>query len=137
MRTPIFMMTLAAALCAAPVVAQTPADPPVYVASSQYSAVLHQTRGLWQLLPAEGATLLVGADDCHSARRLPVGLWLLTRDAQGRPELVAPSATALPRGAADHVALRRCDVAGKTDLAVPQPMIDLLVAGTGAVYVAD
>lgn len=137
MRTSLSLLVLAAALGAAPVIAQTPAEAPVYIPGSQYSAVLHQSRGVWQLLPAEGANLLVGSDACHSARRVPVGLWLLTRDAQGRPELVAPSATALPRGVADHVPLRRCDAAGKTDLAVPQPMIDLLVAGTGAVYVAD
>lgn len=128
---------LLALALAAPTHAATLDSAPVYVAGSQYSAVFHQSRALWQLTPADGRDLLVGADACHSGRRLPEGLWLLTRDAQDRPVLVAPSATMLPASGSAPIPLRGCDAAGKTDIAVPQPLLDLLVANTGAVYVAD
>lgn len=128
---------LLALALAAPTHAANPDNTPVYVAGSEYSAVFHQSRALWQLTPADGRDLLVGAEACHSGRRLPEGLWLLTRDAQGRPVLVAPSATTLPVSGSTPVPLRGCDAAGKTDIAVPQPLLDLLVANSGAVYVAD
>jgi hypothetical protein len=44
--------------------------------------------------------------------------------------------TRLPAGASDHIALRACDQAHGRELAVPQTVLDLLAANTGAVYVA-
>ena len=48
---------------------------------------------------------------------------------------MAPSATPLPAGASDHIALRACDQAHGRELAVPQTVLDLLASNTGAVYV--
>ena len=56
---------------------------------------------------------------------------------QGRPELLAPSVTRLPIGAADRIALRSCDQAHGRDLAVPQSVLELLAVHTGAVYVLN
>jgi hypothetical protein len=108
---------------------------PVYSAG-QYTAVLHQRSGLWQLQPADGQDLDVRALACPTDSTLPNGLWLLVRDDQGRPELIAPSSTPLPAGSPDRVALRPCDEDG-TGLAAPQALIDLLAANAGAVYVDD
>jgi hypothetical protein len=108
---------------------------PVFNAGSQYTAVYHQARSQWQILPATGQDLAIDTGACANGNVLPKGVWLVTRDADGRVQLVAPSTTALPAGAADTVAVRSCDEAGADALAVPQPLIDLLAADAGAVLI--
>ena len=109
---------------------------PLYTASNQYTAVLDQAHQHWQLRPAEGAILDIQASDCQVRSTVPAGLWLLVQDADGQAELVAPSATVLPAGTPDHIALRDCDATGDGPaIAVPQSVIELLKANTGAIYV--
>ena len=122
-------------LAAAPVAAPEAAEA-VFVAGGQYTASLDQTRNEWRFLPLNGQDVVVDAGSCATGALLPAGVWLLQVDGQGRPELVAPSVTRLPAGSPDHVGLRACDQAQGRELAVPQTVLDLLAANTGAVYVA-
>ena len=127
---------LSSGLAAAPARASL-VDPnePVYVAGGQYTATLDQTQNVWRFLPMNGQDLLIDAGTCATGAMAPVGVWLLQLDRDGRPELVAPSVTPLPAGASDHIALRACDQASGSELAVPQTVLDLLASNTGAVYV--
>ena len=92
------------------------------------------------LLPADGADLHLRVHpDCRGGLPPPPGLWLLTRDAEGRPALVAPSATALPDGHPGQVRLVACCQAlpaGEPALQVPADIIQWLDQRSGAVYVA-
>jgi hypothetical protein len=109
----------------------------VYIPGGQYTATLDQTQNVWRFLPMNGQDVVIDAGRCATGAMAPVGVWLLQLDSQGRPELVAPSVTRLPVGAPDHIALRACDQARGRELAVPQTVLDLLAANTGAVYVGD
>jgi hypothetical protein len=111
------------------------AEEAVFVPGGQFTAAYDQTSNVWRFLPINGQDVVVNAGSCATGAMAPVGVWLLQLDAQGRPELVAPSVTRLPAGAPDHIALRACDQAHGRDLAVPQTVLDLLATNTGAVYV--
>ena len=128
---------LPSGLFAAPLRAAAPASEAVFVPGGQYSASLDQTLNVWRFLPMNGQDVVVDAGRCSTGAMAPVGVWLLQLDREGRPELVAPSVTPLPPGAPDHIALRACDQANGRELAVPQTVLDLLAANTGAVYVGD
>ncbi|MFT3807020.1 hypothetical protein [Arenimonas sp.] len=117
--------------------AVAPIEESAYVTRDQYSAVLHQSRGVWQLQPANGQDLMIDTLACQNGKVLPKGLWLLVPGERGRYDLVAPSVTRLPAGAAPQVKLRDCAQAGPADLAVPQALIDLLAQQTSAVYVNE
>lgn len=112
-------------------------DEPAYVTRDQYTAVLHQARGAWQIQPADGQDVLIDTLSCGHGTVLPTGVWLLVADGHGRIDLVAPSVTSLPAGRADHVRLRNCEEAGAQDLAAPQLLIDLLAERSGAVFVHE
>ena len=129
---------LPSGLAAAPARANL-VDPnePVYVPGGQYTATLDQTQNVWRFLPMNGQDLLIDAGTCATGAMAPAGVWLVLLDDRGRPELVAPSATILPGGRPDHIALRACDQASGRELAVPQAVPALLAANTGAVYVGD
>jgi len=127
---------LPSGLYAAPMAASS-ADEAVFVPGGQYTATLDQTQNVWRFLPMNGQDVIVDAGRCTTGAMAPVGVWLLQYDRQGRLELVAPSVTALPAGAPDHIALRACDQAHGRELAVPQTVLDLLATNTGAVYVGD
>lgn len=129
---------LPSGLAAAPTRATAP-EPieSVYVPGGQYTATLDQTQNVWRFLPLNGQDLLIDAGTCSTGAMAPAGVWLLLLDKQGRPELVAPSDTRLPAGSPDHIALRACDQASGRELAVPQAVLELLAANTGAVYVGD
>jgi hypothetical protein len=138
MRSSLISLLLAAALVPAVAGAQTPeSDTTQYIAGSQYTAELNQTNGHWRLMPAGGQDVVIDTGTCPTGTVLPKGLWLLVRDADGRPELLAPSTTPLPAGSPDRIAIRACDKAGGNTLAVPQVVIDLLTANTGAVLLDD
>lgn len=109
----------------------------VYVPGGQYTAALDQTQNVWRFLPLNGQDLLIDAGTCSTGAMAPSGVWLLLLDRHGRPELVAPSNTRLPPGSPDHIALRACDQASGRELAVPQAVLELLAANTGAIYVGD
>ena len=110
---------------------------PVFNAGSQYTAVYRQSRGEWQILPATGQDLAIDTGDCATGAVHPKGVWLVSRDDAGRVQLVAPSTTELPAGAADTIAVRACDQAEPDALVLPQPLIDLLAADTGAVLIDE
>lgn len=138
MHSSLLSLTLAAALLPGAAGAQNQdADAPQYNAGSQYTAEFSQTSGHWHLMPANGQDLEIDTGTCATGSVHPNGLWLLVRDADGRPELLAPSSTALPAGASDRIAIRSCDEADGKALALPQVLIDLLAADTGAVLLDD
>lgn len=142
MRTYLATLALAAALSSGNAIAQSAAPDPAYTAENQFTATLDQSGHVWRLLPAYGQDLDIRSEACPVAAddKSPVlaeGIWVVTSDEQGRPELVAPSSIVLPEGASDSIALRPCGQADDDNsLAVPQALIDLLVADTGAVYVS-
>ena len=110
---------------------------PVFNAGSQYTATLDQTHNRWRLQPVNGQDVTIDTGDCGTGAMVPAGVWLLVVDAQGGAELLAPSVTRLPAGQSDRVALRACDKARGRQLAVPQSVLDLLAANTGAIYVTE
>lgn len=110
---------------------------PVYNAGSQYTATLDQTHNLWRLQPLSGQDVVIATGACATGAMVPTGVWLLVLDGHGGAELLAPSTTHLPAGARERIALRACDRASGTDLAVPQSLLDLLAANTGAIYVSN
>ncbi|HEX5693503.1 MAG TPA: hypothetical protein VFY00_02660 [Arenimonas sp.] len=131
--------TLISTLSAAPLAAAPVADEGIFVEGSRYDAVFNGTMNRWRLLPAQGREMrLRVADTCRHGSPPPPGLWLLSRDADDRPVLVAPSATALPAGHPGRVRLLPCDQA-RADalpvLAVPESIIEWLSTHSGAVYV--
>lgn len=108
----------------------------VYQAGGQYTAVLDSSNAQWRLLPSDGQDFAIQLDkDCQSSASVPTGLWLLTRDADGKPELLAPSQTALPAGHSGHIAVAACDQARANELALPASLIEWLSDNTGAIYV--
>ena len=135
--TPLLSLAAGLLLSLTSQAAVAPIEEAAYVTRDQYSAVLHQSRGVWQLQPANGQDLAIDTLGCANGKLLPTGLWLLVPGERGRYELVAPSVTRLPAGASNRVALRDCGQAGPTDLAVPQALIELLAQQTSAVYVHE
>lgn len=120
----------------APASAAPPADEDIFVEGSRYDAVFVASRGYWRLLPLTGADVrLRVADACRTGPTPPPGLWLLTQDAAGRPQLVAPSATPLPAGHPGRIPLVGCGDADSVALAVPQALADWLRHHSGAIYV--
>lgn len=133
------LLSLALVSPAAPA-ASPAADEAIFVEGARYDAVLSRGANAWRLLPAAGGELRLDvADHCRSGLTPPRGLWLLTRDAQGRPELVAPSATPLPAGHSGHIRLVDCGqplAAGEAALALPAGLIAWLQQNSGSIYVA-
>lgn len=135
-------ITLGAPLLLAATLAQASGRPaqavdtePYYEPGSQYTATLDQTRNQWRLQPLSGQDVIIHTGACATGAMVPAGVWLLVLDQAGQPELLAPSATPLPGGSSDRVALRACHQASGAQLAVPQIVLDLLKNSTGAVYV--
>lgn len=113
---------------------------PVYVEGGQYTARLFQATRSWRLMPVDGQDLVITNPDiyCRTDAAAPKGLWLVARSPEGRVELRAPSATALPDGHAGQIALLPCGTDGEpTALHAPQTLIDWLAAYNGAVYIDD
>ena len=131
-------LTISAAVAA---YVETPKPEPVFIAGSQYSAVLHQRSHQWQLLSPDGSDLNVSnaGANCAAQAPLPDGVWLVSRDSKNRPVLLAPSVTPLPKGHSGSVQLVGCgekNVAGRT-LAVPSTLMNWLTQSTGAVYIDE
>lgn len=118
-------------------------DAAVFQAGSQYTAALQPAEQIWRLAPLDGQDVeLRSGTDCPHTALPAAGLWLVGRDAQGLPELVAPSATRLGLGQAGRIALRPCDHPALQDASrpaygVPSAVLQLLIAQTGAVLVHD
>ena len=108
---------------------------PVYQAGSQYTAVLDTQISQWHMVPRIQQDIAQYDKHCHSNVEIPVGLWLLTRDSNGNPELLAPSQTRLPNGHSGRIALISCSDKQSKGLAVPAKMMDWLSKNTSAIYV--
>jgi hypothetical protein len=142
MRLSLFLALAAMSLSAAASTAR-PAFPAFeeasagFAAGSQYTASFDQTHNRWRLQPADGQDVEIDTGACATGAMIPTGVWLVVRDARGRPELLAPSVTTLPAGSPDHVALRSCDEAQGRSIAVPRALLEILGERTGAVYVYE
>jgi hypothetical protein len=116
---------------------------PVYSSGNQYTASLSAAQQLWRITPLDGNDAEYRAElPCPHSTTPAKGLWLLGRDAEGRAELVAVSATLLPEGHSGRVALRDCDDPALNDaqqpaFGVPAPVLAVLVEHSGAVLVDD
>jgi hypothetical protein len=143
MSSSIKLLTLSTLLASAAALAQPTApaparaEQPVFNAGSQYTASLDQTNNLWRLQPVDGEDVVIDAGSCATGAMVAPGVWLLVIGRDGRPELLAPSVTALPVGSPDRVALRGCDQASGHELAVPASVLELLTETTGAIYVSN
>lgn len=131
---------VALALCTgAYTFAAHPTDRPVF-SEGQYTATFDQASQHWRLLPIDGQEVEIFSPQrqCARSAQIPQGVWLVTRDNRGRPELLAPSVTHLPAGRSDTVQLLACgeNANGKPALELPQILIDVLAERTGAIYVS-
>jgi hypothetical protein len=119
--------------------AEPAADDGIFVEGTRYSAVLHRQQGAWRLLAGDERRLRV-SDDCRGGTPPPRGLWLLTRDGQGHPQLVAPSSTVLPPGHPGRIRLLDCRqpaVGDEPSLALPDQLLNWLDQNSGSIYVAN
>ena len=132
--TGIALLALAAS------VAATPRDEePVFIAGSQYSALLDQQNGNWHLLPLDGPDVEIRTRDdgaCAESTRIARGVWLVTRASDGALELAAPSSTHLAAGQPARVRLVECGApaGGGPAITAPKVLIEWLASRTGAVY---
>lgn len=111
------------------------ADTPLLIADTQYTAVFTQQDHAWSLRPmAAGAWVRLDVR-CRADASIAPGLWLVTTDAVGQVELVAPSVTPLPPGHPERVPLRACDAVASDGLHLPQRLIDTLARDHGAVRI--
>ena len=109
---------------------------PALISDTQYSATFDQSRGSWMLIPpGAGVIMQQGFGACRDDRKISPGLWLVTRDAVGRVELVAPSVTPLPLGHPERVTLLACDSTDADGLHLPRALIEALVRDHGAVRI--
>jgi hypothetical protein len=129
--TAMLQHSLSALIATAAFAAAAPASgaayDPVYITDGQYTATLLQHAHLWRLQPLRGDEVEVvdHSPDCGSASPLPEGLWYVSQDEHGRPQLVAPSVTALPAGFPQHVALLACGEKSNGGFALFVPAVAL------------
>ncbi|MGH8090779.1 MAG: hypothetical protein ACREO6_04915 [Rudaea sp.] len=111
---------------------------PVYFESGQYTALFAQGAQRWHLQPLDGDVVDVVDRACVSELRLPRGVWLVTRDAAGRLQLVAPSATELPAGFPGQVHLVACGSdADRGAFGVPDIVLTWLAGNSGSVMIDE
>ena len=92
----LLLATLLSLAALAPASAAPPADEAVFVEGTRYDAVLSASRGDWRLLPLTGSEVRLRlAPRCEPGAAPPRGLWLLSQDEHGRPELVADIASVI------------------------------------------
>ncbi|HQW80727.1 MAG: hypothetical protein IPF83_04585 [Rhodanobacteraceae bacterium] len=124
-----------ALIAALPVVAQEAGDAPALISETQYTAVFTQTPGSWLLHPAAAGALMRLNVHCRDDAAIAPGLWLVTTDAVGQVELVAPSVTVLPPRHPQRIPLLACDSAESGGLHLPAALIRTLVREHGVVRV--
>ena len=83
---------------------------PIYITDGQFTATLEQHSHRWRLQPLRGDEVDITdhSNACGSRAPIPHGLWYVSQDQRGHPQLVAPSVTALPNGYPQTIALRAC-----------------------------
>ena len=106
----LFALFAGAALGAGSSSPSAPADEPVFITDGQYTATLEQHSHRWRLQPLRGEEVDITdhSESCGSRAPIPHGLWYVSQDDRGHPQLVAPSVTPLPSGFPTRVALRAC-----------------------------
>jgi hypothetical protein len=148
---PLLSLILCAVLGSNVVAAIGAESQAVYFDGGQYTAALQQHARHWHLLPLQGADVDVieHASTCVNRMHIPHGVWVVTSDSAGRPQLVAPSATVLPAGFPQQLELRACgDNSGsartdgaRTDsaaaLLVPAMVLDWIKANVSSVMIDD
>jgi hypothetical protein len=130
----ITALTLLALAALAPLSAQAAIEP----VPGSYSARLELDARRLRLFDPSGAVLDLSFEGCGESVRLPAGIWLLSRDQAGQPVLLAPSATALPRGHAGEVSVATCtDGADAAALRLPAALLQTLEDHASAIFVAE
>jgi hypothetical protein len=113
----------------------------VYFDGGQYTAALEQHTHHWRLLPMQGDDVDVsdGASACANRLHVPHGVWMVTRNTAGQPQLLAPSATLLPGGFPQQLELRACsdDVDDANVLRVPDVVLDWIKNNVSSVMIND
>jgi hypothetical protein len=76
---------------------------------------------------------------CSSDETIPTGLWYVSRDADGKLQIVAPSVTELPNAFPQQVALRACgeEADEGVTLFVPDVAMNWIRTNVGAVLIDD
>jgi hypothetical protein len=127
---------LAALVAALPIAAiEVGVDEPTLIAETQYTAVFTQSQDAWLLHPAAAGVLVRQEVRCRDDAKIAPGLWLVTTDAVGRVELVAPSVTPLPPGHPDRVPLLACESSESGGLHLPRKLIETLARDHGSVRI--
>lgn len=141
MLTPILFALLANAGSAAGSAAPATFDDPVFITDGQFTATLEQRSHRWRLQPLRGDEVDITdhSQSCGSRAPIPHGLWYVSQDDRGQPQLVAPSVTPLPSGFPTRVALRACgDKADETvALFVPAVALAWINDFVGSVLIDD
>lgn len=116
----------------------TDAVPSTLTPGTRYAVTYRQQLAKWQVSQGLGRAKVWRAEDpsCATAA-LPNGFWIVTRNADGATELLAPSHTELPAGFPERVALTTCGDGDLHAVHAPQAVIDLLASDAGLVYVDD
>lgn len=118
-----------------------PSYQPIYITDGQYTATLQQHSHRWLLQPLRGDEVDITdhSKTCGSATPMPKGLWYVSQDDLGRPQLVAPSVTTLPEGFPQRVALRPCGARtdGNMALFVPAVALHWISDNVGTILIAD
>ena len=114
---------------------------PIYITDGQFTATLEQHSHRWRLQPLRGDEVDVTdrSQSCGSSKPIPHGLWYVSQDDRGRPQLIAPSVTALPSGFPQHVSLLACGEKSGDDIAlfVPAVALNWINDHVGSVLIDD
>jgi len=128
----------ALALLALSSAASTATQAAIEPVPGSYSAQLRPDARRLRLFDPSGAVLDLSFEGCGESVQLPAGLWLLSRDSAGQPVLLAPSATALPRGHLGAVAVSTCTSgADPTALRLPAALLQTLEDHASAIFVSE
>ena len=137
----LFALFAGTALAAGASAGAKPAYEPIYITDGQFTATFQQRSHRWLLQPLRGDEVDVTdhSKTCGSQPPIPKGLWYVSQDDRGRPQLVAPSVTPLPAGFPQHVALRPCgeSVDGSLALYVPPVALHWISDFVGSVLIDD
>jgi hypothetical protein len=140
-RHSLFAFIATAAVAAGTPAAATQTYDPIYITDGQFTATLEQHSHRWRLQPLRGDEVDITdhASDCGSNRPIPHGLWYVSQDEKGRPQLVAPSVTPLPAGYPQHVTLAACGdkAGGGVVLHVPAVALGWINDHVGSVLIDD
>src|SRR3569832_1829290 len=127
MRKPLFLLLSAFTGAGTFCTAQAATDEPVYITDGQFTATLDQRAHRWRLQPLRGDEVDITdrSNACGSRETNPHGLWYVSQDDRGRPQLVAPAVTPLPSGFPQHVPLRACGDAAEESSVLFVPAVAL------------